>query len=308
MKKVSCEQQGSDVNISKKEIPEWEINRERFPFNRSYFQFYTPSNIFSSYVDSTRDIVSVLSISMNCFYCHIYTIDGYLISTFSCRKVNTQIVEFVKMFFSDLMCILLQSFSIYMHELRQYNDYTVIRLNFQNQTKVCFDCDRDCIYVSRTQMNVNYINLYTHDFQILRTIDLISGINVDMKVQNDSIYCLNKPSSPGRYYELTKLVQISLEGGRTVDNFCMFHETIPYPKFISFHPMGYVIIGYPSTERLSILYRNEIVYYNDVTSVGNHLAVSCMATTATGLLVCASYRGRCIRVYSTVDVCINKLY
>ena len=55
----------------------------------------------------------------------------------------------------------------------QYNEYTVVRRNFRNQRNICFDCDRDYIYVNRTQMNVNYIDLYTHDVQIIRTINPI---------------------------------------------------------------------------------------------------------------------------------------
>ena len=217
MEQVSCEQQGSDVNMYKKEIPEREItNREIFPFNRSYFQFYTPTNIFCYYVDSTREIV-LFCIFMNSPRYHIYNIDEYLISMFSCSKLNMNMIESVQMFFSDYMFVLLVSSSTYMHELMQYNEYTVVRRNFRNQRNICFDCDKDYIYESRTLMNVNYIDLYTHGVQIIRTINPIWGINIEMKVQNNSAFLLNKPqfpSSTNRLYSATKLVQISLKSGK----------------------------------------------------------------------------------------------
>ena len=101
---------------------------------------------------------------------HIYTIDGYLISTFSCGKLDMKIIEPLQMFFSNRMLILLVSCSTYYkHELIQYNEYMVIRRNFWNQSNVCFDCDQNYIYLSR-KLDLNYIDLYTHDVPILRTI------------------------------------------------------------------------------------------------------------------------------------------
>ena len=107
----------------------------------------------------------------------------------------------------------------------------------------------------------NYIDMYTHDLQLIKTIHTISGKIFDMRAQNDSIFLLNKPpsnSTPNRNL-VTKLVQLSLPSGERIQSFDMYHDFHPYPKFISFHPLGYVIIGYTSTERQSILYRNEIV-------------------------------------------------
>ena len=199
------------------------------------------------------------------------------------------------MFFSDRMFVLLVSLrSGYMHELIQYSEYTYVRHSFWSPSNVCFDCDQDYIYVSRAPLQ-NYIDMYTHDLQITRTISTVSGIIFDMRVQNDSIFLLNKPSP--NHNLVTKLIQQSLPNGERIQSFDMCHDFHPYPKFISFHPMGYVIIGYTSTERQSILYHDEIVRYNDVTSVNHSFAVSYMATTVTGYLVCASYSGRFIRVY-----------
>ena len=303
MKKVSCEQQGSDVKMSKKGISKREIkHRNRFPFNRSYFQFYTPIKILSSYVNSIREIVIVFCISMNSPCYHIYTIDGYLISTFSCDKLDMNMIKSVQMFFSDRMLILLVSLgSSYMHELIQLSEYTYARCNFWSPSNVCFDCDQDYVYVIRAPLK-NCIDMYTHDLQLTRTIFTISGINLDMRVQNDSIFLLNKPSpkfTPNRNL-VTKLIQLSLSSGELIQTFYMYYNSYPYPKCISSHPLGHVIIGYTSTERLSILYHDGIVRYDDVTSVDHSFTVSYMATTVTGDLVCAPYSGRCIRVYPAV--------
>ena len=293
MKKVSCEQQGGDVKRSKKDVSEREItNRERFPINRSYFQFYTPTRIISSYVDSTREIVIVFCIPMKSPCYHIYTIDGYLISTYSCDKLDINMIKSVQMFLSDCMLILLVSLrSSYLHELIQFSEYTYARCNFWSPSNVCFDCDEDYIYVSRAPLQ-NYIDMYTHDLQIARTISTVSGIIFDMRVQNDSIFLLNKPP-----LESTKLVQQSLPSGEIIQSFYVYRGSNPNLKFIAFHPLGHVIIGHTTTKRQSILYGNEIVRYNDVTSVDNSFTVSYMATTITGDLACASYSGRFIRVY-----------
>ena len=103
--------------------------------------------------------------------------------------------------------------------------------------------------------------MYTQDLQLIKTIYTISGIKFDMRVQNDSILLLNKPptnSTPNCNF-VTKLVQQSLPSGERIQSFDMYHDSHPYPKFISFYPLGHVIIGYTSTERLSILYQDEIV-------------------------------------------------
>ena len=246
MKKFICEQQGGDVKRSKKDVSEKEIpNRERFPINRSYFQLYTPTRIISSYVDSTREIVIVFCIPMKSPCYHIYTIDGYLISTYSCDKLDINMIKSVQMFLSDCMLILLVSLrSSYLHELIQFSEYTYARCNFWSPSNVCFDCDEDYIYVSRAPLK-NYIDMYTHDLQITRTIITISGIIFDMRVHNDSIFLLNKP--PQIRNLVTKLVQLSFPNGERIQSFDMCHDFHPYPKFISFHPMGYVIIGYTST-------------------------------------------------------------
>ena len=205
------------------------------------------------------------------------------------------------------MLILLVSLrSSYIHELILYNEHTVITHNLRNQKNICFDCDRDYIYVSRTQLDHNYIDLYTHDLIIIRKLIIypISGLIFDLRVHNDSIFLLNKPPFSATVYPdhewVTKIVQISLESGKITQTFDMYHDFDPYPKYISFHPLGHVIIGYSSTERLSILYHDEIVCYDDVTSVDHSFTVSYMATTVTGDLVCAPYSGRCIRVYPAV--------
>ena len=106
------------------------------------------------------------------------------------------------------------------------------------------------------------------------------------------IFLLNKPPS-----ESTKLVQQSLPSGEIIQSFYVYRGSNPNLKFIAFHPLGHVIIGHTTTKRQSILYGNEIVRYNDVTSVDNSFTVSYMATTITGDLACASYSGRFIRVY-----------
>ena len=237
---------------------------------------------------------------------HIYTTDGYLISTFSCGKLSVNMIRSVQMFFSDRMLILLVSLRSYIHELIQYNEYTVIRHKLRNQKSVCFDCDRDYIYVSRTHLDHNYIDIYTHDFIIIRKLILhpISGLIFDLRVHNDSIFLLNESLFTSIVISdresVTEIVQVSLESGKTTQTVNMYHDPHLYPKFISFHPLGHVIIGYSSTERLSILYHDEIVRYNDVTSVDHSFTVSYMATTLTGELVCTPYAGRCIRVYPAV--------
>ena len=295
MKKVSYEQQGGDVKRLKKEISNRKIeNRQRFPFNRSYFQFYTSTNILCSYIDSTKELVILFCMFRNSPHCHIYTIDGYLMTTFSCGKLYISRLQSVKMFFSDRMFVLLLTKSSSRHELIQCNEYTFIRCNIIYQGSICFDCDQDFIYVVRTDMN--YIDLYTHDVHIFRTIYSVPGSYIAIQVQNDSIFILNRPNS----HFVTKLVQLSLANGETIRSFDICYSSYPYPKCISFHPLGYVIIGCSSTERLAILYRDKIVRYNNVTSVDNSFTISSVATTVTGKLVCASYLGKCIRVYPTV--------
>ena len=241
---------------------------------------------------------------MNSSRFHIYTVDGYLVTTFSCGELDTSTMKSVKMYFSSRMFVLLvKRTPSYMHELIQCNEYTFIRYSIINhQRTICFNCDQDYIYVSRTHAHKNYIDLYSHDVQIFRTIDSIPGSYIVMQVRNIFVFVLNKAASnhiPNSPF-VTNIVQLSLTSGEIIGSFDIPCSSFPYPTFISFHPLGYVIIGYTSTERLDVLYLDKIVRYNNLTSFKTSFAISSMATTVKGDLIYASYLGKCIRVYPAV--------
>ena len=304
MKRFYLEKQGDGVECLDEEIPKKKIkNRRRFPFNRSHYQFFTSTNGICSYVDATNELVIIFYQYMNSPRYHIYTIDGYLVTTFSCGKLDTSTMKSDKLYFSSRMFVLLlKGKSSYMHELIQCNEHTFIRCSILSQRTVCFDCDQDYIYISRSYKDNSYIDLYTHDVQIFRTICSIPGPYIAMQVRNDCVFLLSKAASkriPNSPF-VTNLVQLSLASGETIRSFDISCSSFPYPTFISFHPLGYVIIGYTSTERLDVLYLDKIVRYNNVTSIKTSFTISSMATTVKGDLICASYLGKCIRVYPAV--------
>ena len=301
MKKVSSKPHGGDLKRLKLDIPKMGKNsRERVPFNRSYFQFYTSTNILCSCVGSTKEIVIICCTFMKSPRFHIYTMDGHLVTTFSCGIPDIRRVKSVKMCFSDRMFVLLMTKFNFMHELLQCNEYTSIGYIIANQRRLCFDCDGNYIYVCRTNKSMCSIDLYTHDVQLFRSINFIQGSCIAIKVQSHSIFLLNSPSTydPNSNF-VTKLVQLSLTSGEKFRTFDICCSPYPRPRFISFDPQGNLIIGYTSNEKVAILHRDDIVRYHTLTDDDHSFTITSLATSITGDLVCASYLGKCIRVYPT---------
>ena len=296
MKRFSLEKQGDGVECLDEAIPKKKIKNQRgFPFNRSYYEYPTPTNSICSYVDATNELVIIFYKYMNSSRCNIYTVDGYLVTICS-GKLDTSTIRYVKLYFSARMFVLLVNREpSYTHELIQCNEYTFIRCCIVSRRTDCFDCDQDYIYVSRSYKDKSYIDLYTHDVKLFRTIYSIPGSHIAMKVRDDCVFLLSKGNS-----FIMSLVQLSLVSGEIIRSFNVPYVSFTYPTFISFHPLGYVIIGYTSTERLDVLYLDEIIRCDDLSSMKTPFAISSMATTVKGDLICASYLGKCIRVYPAV--------
>lgn len=306
MKKNFCDRQDDNVKRLKNEISANTLNKqERFPFNDSFYQFYTGFAVIGSCADSTKQLIAVLyqhHTQSPHYFISIYTVEGYLVTRFRyySTKRNENVIS-VEMFLSDQMILLITQYDN-MHVILQYTDYTYNIHSIRQISRICFDCDEDYIYIYRRIHGFNYISLYTHAILFNGKIASITGDHLAMKVSGNCVYILNSPffKCITNSQVVTELLQLSLPGGEMLQYFDICSDSYTIPRYLSFHPSGNLIIGYTSTDEISILYHESVILPHSLSRVNKSLSIRTMAVTVTGELVCASYSDKCIRVYPPI--------